>query len=786
MQNIESPFYQSRESHQLDWFEIVKQFQANATASSTRIQIQDLQKFKTPDEALKMQSHILDAATVVKAGFRPFMESLDLFEPWYARIKKKAVLKTIELKDIRQFCLEIISLDQVLQETATHWGRSLRSKLFKSSEPLSAIDQIITPRGEIRSDASETLFRLFREKESLSKTVQTTMDRLVHDHQMTSFLQDKYSTTREGRWVLPIRSGMQHHLPGVIHGSSQTKQTVYMEPEALVPLNNRLRQIEVEIEDEIERLLTELSVYLATKIDDFFQAKLILEEADLIIAIAQWVIRVDAKPFQFSENEILLSELKHPLLLTTKKEVIPNNVHLKTDKSILLLSGPNAGGKTVLLKSIGISAKLSQHGIPICAAENSLLPFFDNIKIGIGDSQNVEENLSTFAAHLKILQESAKLKGFKNLILIDEICGSTDPEEGSALARSFIEEFAASKVFAVITSHLSQLKTGWKPEQPILNGSMEFDNKLGRPTYNFLPGIAGESLALMTAKRVGIDLKIIDRAASYLSPENRKRLSQLEEIDQLKSDIQGLRAQLNKEIKKATSEKDKYESLLSQLQKEKDKQVEKVVTEYRDKIDEMISHVKAEQTFKKYQGLHDIKMQLPQIVKAKVGAESNTVGSAEEFSKAYPSGTKAFIISLGQDGVIQSEPNNRGEVYVLSNSMRLSIHWTDLKPAAKPVNQNAENIRRSGNVTVSLNDSERVLDFRGKTVEDAIQDLEVELDQAVLNKEDRIKIIHGHGTEALKKGVRTYLSRSVYVKKWKAGTSDSGGDGITWVELADE
>jgi DNA mismatch repair protein MutS2 len=774
-----------RDSYQLDWHEIVKQMQSFSTASCTRLNLQSLRPFSKASDALAMQSQILDATVVVRMGTRPFMESLDLFEPWYARLKKKAVLKTLELKDIRQFCLEVISLDQVFQESATAWGRNNQKKLFKASEPLSAIDQIITPRGEIRSDASETLYRLFREKETLSKQVQKSMDQLVHDHQMTSFLQDKYSTTREGRWVLPIRSGMQHFIPGVIHGSSQTKQTVYMEPETLVPLNNRLRQIEVEIEDEIERLLVELSGYLHSKNDDFYRAKLILEECDLIFCLAQWVILVDAKPFRFSDDEILLTELKHPLLVTAKKEVIPNNIHLKKDKSILILSGPNAGGKTVLLKSIGLSAKLSQHGIPIVAAENSILPFFEQIKVGIGDAQNVEENLSTFAGHLKVLQASAQLKGLKCLILVDEICGSTDPEEGSALARSFIESFAHNHVFAIITSHLSQLKTGWNPSHPILNGSMEFDNKLGRPTYNFLPGIAGESLALLTAKRVGIDQSIIERATSFLTPESRKRLSQIEEIDQLKTDIQSLRADLTKEVKKAASEKEKYQSLINQFDKEKEKQIQKLVSDYQAKIDDMIQSLKAEQTFKKYQSLHDIKMQLPQIVKAKVGVEANPIESAEDFAKKFPSGSKVQIVSLGQDGVVQSEPNSKGDVFVLSNSMRLAIHWSDLKPANKPLNPTTEILRRSTHSTLAPVDFERVLDLRGKTVQEAIDELESSLDQALYNKEERLKVIHGHGTEALKKGIRTFLSRSVYVKKWKAGTPETGGDGITWVELSE-
>jgi DNA mismatch repair protein MutS2 len=777
----------------LDWNDILKHIQGFATSGAGRMNISSLRAFSNPEEALKSVTNIFDAIELIQTGSRPFMEALDLYEPWYSRVKKNAVLKTLEIRDVRSFCLEVIALKEISQTVQNDWCQSLSQELMEATEPLSAIDQILTPRGDIRSDASETLYRLFREKENLSRQIETSLDKTVNAHQMQSLLQDKYVTTREGRWVLPIRSGMQHFMPGVIHGSSQTKQTVYMEPETIIPMNNRLRQVEVEIEDEIERLLTQLSNYLHSLSQAFAATRDAMEKADVCLAKAQWTIRIEGHEFSFAEDKILLNEVRHPLLVLSGRPVISNSVHLTPGKSILLLSGPNAGGKTVLLKSIGIAAQMARCGLPICAGERSEFPFFRDIEIGIGDSQSVGAELSTFAAHLKVLDQASKLSGPSNLILIDEICGATDPEEGSALARAFIENFSQAQVFGVITSHLGPLKAGWKPEDRVLNGSLEYDAKTGRPTYQFLQGVPGDSLAIQTAKRVGVPSNIIERSLQLLSPETRTRLSGIEEIDQLKADINTARDHLKKEQQRARFEKDKYEALSQKFQKEKDDLLAKAVKQAERKIEELIQQAKVDQTFKRHMTLQEIKRDLPEIVKSRPGP-ANTGGaeSAEDFAKKYPPGTKVFVPTLHQDGLVQSAPNSKGEVMILSNSLRLSLPWTELKPPEKASNPTAGLVRRStggkggGNVTVSLVEADKSLDLRGQTVEEAISNLEIQLDNSAAHKEDRIKIIHGHGTDTLKKAVRAYLSRSVYVKKWKAGSTEQGGDGITWAELADD
>ncbi len=770
----------------LDWTEILEQLEKFATSDFVRAQLREIKPLSTPELALQSFREISEAQSILSFGERPFMESLDLYPNWHSRLKRNGVLQTLELKDLRRFCLEAIALSEIISEMKGTWVTKIKSQLMDATGPLSAIDHIMSPGGEIRTDASEALYNLYREQSSQVKNLQTTLDRIVKKNDMESILQERFVTTREGRWVLPVKGGMQHAFDGIIHASSQSKQTVFMEPEEVIPLNNRLRQLDVEIEQEIERLLTSLSEYLSTQLNYFERTHDALANADYRLAQAKLSDVLDASVCKFSEVKLHLIDVRHPLLVLKSDKVVSNTVLLQDKERILLLSGPNAGGKTVLLKAVGLASHMACCGLPICAAEESTIPFFKTLTIGIGDSQSVDEALSTFAAHLKILGKAATLKGHENLLLIDEICGSTDPEEGSSLARSFIEKYASNQVFAVITSHLGPLKVGWEQGSGVTNGSLEYDQQSGLPTYKFFMGIPGRSLALLTARRVGVDEKILDRALELLSPEAKLEHSYLREIESLKEDLQRRQKDLENESRSARESKRKYLALIQNFRAERDQWLERIIKKTEKKIDTLIDQSNADQVFKRFEKLNQIKSEMPEIVKASTSSQlKRKIETVEEFEKAYPAGSMVHITSVGQEGIIQGRANAKGEIPVLSNSMRLMIHWNQLRAPQNMSNPTSQIIRRASTISVSLQDSERVVDVRGMRVDEAIGQLEIQLDAAALAGEDRIKIVHGHGTEALKKAVRSHLSRSVYVKKWKASPQEIGGDGVTWAELKD-
>ncbi|MEI7973742.1 MAG: Smr/MutS family protein, partial [Bdellovibrio sp.] len=500
--------------------------------------------------------------------------------------------------------------------------------------------------------------------------------------------------------------------------------------------------------------------------------------------------QVQAQRFEFSSEELALDRLVHPLLRLKPQPPIPNSLRLNTDKRILILSGPNAGGKTVLLKSLGLACHMARCGLPICAAEGSRAPFFSQISVVVGDAQSVESDLSTFAGHLRQLNEASEETSKPHLVLVDEICGSTDPEEGAALARSLIESFSNKGAFALITSHLSQLKSSWEANSPVLCGSMEFDSRTGRPSYHFLAGVPGDSLALQTASRVGVQNEILQRARELLSPSSRARLAQLDELQLLKEDLKRAQALLEKERLQLHQEKQTLQNRQAELEKSKSSELDKVRQEALKQVDELIALAKTENLFRKQASLVETRQKIIEIVKAPrpsppAGEASFMPQSLEEFRRDFPSGSRVFVPSLQSDAVIQGETNAKGLVFVLSQSMRLQIHWSELRAPRQMSNPTPQLVRRSGyaSVTSLPGDQERELDLRGKNIEEALQNLERELDLCLQNKTDRLRIIHGYGTEALKRAVRHFLSRSEYVKKWNAGSPEQGGDGITWVQL---
>lgn len=766
-----------------DWDQILTALKGMASCGTVRDLIEQLSPLKTTEQAIDSFGQIRDAQIALsRQQSKPQIQSIDNSAHWLERLNRNAVLKTSELREVRSFLEDTLSVKSFLMAAAeAPWCQNNLNQLLDGEPPLSAINHLITREDEIRTDASPKLFNLTQEKNQAIQQVQNILDHLVKEHQMEEVLQERFVTTREGRWVLPIKSGMKHSFDGIIHATSQTRQTVFMEPQETVPLNNRLRAIDLEIEAEIERLLIEVSDYLSSLKADFAQTQQLLIQTDLVLAKAQLALELKASACDFSSQELLLKDLRHPLLTLQGISVVANTVRLTRNQPILLLSGPNAGGKTVLLKAIGLAAHMARCGLFICAEEGSQLPFLTTLQTAIGDAQNVDHHLSTFAAHLQRLNGMAQLKGFHNLLLIDEICGSTDPEEGSALARSFIEEFVRRELFVVVTSHLGPLKTGWKNSQ-VINGSLAFDSEKGSPTYQLIMGVAGPSLALQTARRVGVSPLLVDRAFQLLSPEAKALHNHLQEFEEMKQNLQKTQAELNQQLRQAQSQKEKYQMLVEQFRREKDEWMRKYLKKSEKKVDDLIATSQAKNVLDRHTRLHQIKQELPQVVRVRAGEPTSpSISTISEFAKVAPQGTRVLIKSLNRMGIVESKPNTKGEVSVISDSMHIMVSWTDLRiqgATFAPANSALARPEKPGYGEC------REVDLRGKRVEEAIETLDQQMDSATLNSEDRIKIIHGHGTnDILKKAIRAHLSRSPYVKKWNAGGPTSGGDGISWVDF---
>lgn len=763
----------------IDWNQVVEYLQNNANSHIARERLSEITALSGPAEAYESFAEINQAYELLKfEGNRPRLESLDEFEKVLKRLEKNAKLDPLELVKTRHFFQDIFSLSRQLSDLDSEWANQFSEKLVDPRPILSYVDQLITSDGDIKTDASETLYKCFHEKKDLKNGIHNLLDRLVKQHELDSILQDKFVTTRDGRWVLPVKSGMQGKFEGIIHDTSQSKQTVFMEPQEVVKNNNRIKELDLMIEKEIDRLLREISDYLYEQYRDIEDCFSDLIDLDALFAKACLKKACKGNAVEFIEEDLNLKGLSNPILeikTDDEEEVVKNDLCLDPGKKTLILSGPNAGGKTILLKSLGLAAHMARCGLNIAVEEGSKIPFFKNIFISVGDAQNITEGLSTFAGHMKDLNEAANLDSEDTLILVDEICGSTDPEEGAALAKAFIDRYTENNSYAFITSHLGALKQNWRQDKVLTHASMEFDDENGKPIYKLIMGISGSSYALKTAKRIGVDERIIESALDHLSPESKERQRKLNDIDAIREELIKTQKQLRFELQQANEQKEKHKRLIDKFKAEKDKKLEKSIKAAEKRIDEELLAARD----KGGKSAFDIKAELPSIVKKK---EENIVETAEEFGVKFPPGTQVFATNIQKNAIIQSKPNNKGEVEILANSMKLSVSWKFLKSKDK----NEPKFKTPRVSTPKRKESESTsstLDLRGKMVEESLLAIDEFCDQALLSGIEKIKIIHGHGTQALKKAVRMHLAKATYSERWQSGGEYDGGDGVTWVFL---
>ena len=806
--------------------EVFKQIQTYCKTISGQQSLQNIQPFENQQKAKKHVQKVLEFKNLItKEGFNFSLVGLDTGHNWLRKVKKDQTLQVLELSDIRLFLEDIFDLRAILKNY-THYKvvESYLSRLLDPEDILSYIQIVVSPTGEINSDASEDLYKMFQDKKNLNQQVQNLLKKIVKDQDLENILQDRFVTTREGRMVLPVISGMRHDFQGIIHDSSHSKQTVFMEPQEVVPVNNKISEIESKIKAEIEKILREISHFIFLKFEQLESAYNTLVEIDALYAMSYFATLADLKDFNWSEDpKIYLPDLKHPMLQVESLEkelaekfqragagalaprkpaseldskppaggsqahsvgapsIVGNTVELDAKNRILLLSGPNAGGKTVLLKAIGLACQMATYGLPICSLDSAELPYIKQVFVSLGDEQNLEENLSSFGGHLVKLNEAAQLKGFETLVLIDEICGTTEAQEGSALARAFIEEFRSNSVFAVITSHLAPLRSHWS--DGVINGSMQYSPETQAPTYTFIMGLAGESMALPTARRYGVSPSIIQRALSHLTPEAQKKFSGLEEIETLKSKLIDLQGQYQLKLKDIEKREQQLADEKAKLDELKTVKLTEDLNEYQKKIEDLIKYDSIKSNFENKKNLEAIKQQMPKIVKYK--NENETEITRENFETKFPPGTAVFVKSLNRKGVVQSKINSKGEVTVLSESMRVQISYTDILPNSTGGTSVKNKIIPSTSNSSSAHDmTQKTLDLRGQSVDEALDALDLELDQAVQRGLLKLKIIHGHGEQdKLKKSIRTFLSRNTFIKSWLSGKAYNESDGVTIAEI---
>jgi DNA mismatch repair protein MutS2 len=688
-------------------------------------------------------------------------------------------------------------------------GDALPRRVDLARALLEAIDE----RGQLADGASGDLGHLRLRVAHLHVQLKARIDGLVSDPEVGPMLQDDYYTIREDRYVLPVRSGHKNHVPGIVHGWSQTAQTVFIEPQAVVEANNALRFAQADVEREVQRILTRLSARVGEAADDIVRAVEHLATLDLALAAAALSGEMDATaPIITDDATLALRRARHPLLVLEGVPVVPNDLQLGGGQRALVITGPNTGGKTVALKTAGLCVVMALCGLHVPCAFDSVVPRVPGLFTDIGDEQSLSAHLSTFSGHVANLRAILDVLLPGGLVLLDELVVGTDPVQGSALAQAIAEALVARGALAIITTHYEGLKALPFSDPRFRNGAMGIDGEGRLPTYRLRLDVPGTSSALVTARRLGLDPEIVDRAETLAGAQHRSLEAVLSRLErdaeaarQAKEALEADRRAGEKARRTAEDlERMWRERLKAGLQKERSAALTEA-RRLRDEIRRLKAQLEEPEMRKDVQKLAEQKSRAEKIIE-RVVAQEDAARAAQAGPAVPPSaltpGLKVYVVSLGCEGVVERAPDARGKVDVRAGLLAMKLDAGDLRLAsdkprppgppgaaaprapATPTPSPALRVSPGTWAEVTPQAPHNTVDVRGMRTHEAIAVTERFLDAQMEKEANAAYVIHGHGTGALKKELRQWLRTSGYARDFRPGEPHQGGDGVTAVLLA--
>lgn len=703
--------------------------------------------------------------------------------------------------------LELLRIAKLLETTSRvkSFGRlenSDREKdslddMFDGLQPLAnlynEIYRCILSEDEIADDASPALAKIRRSIRQTNDRVHTQLASLVNGSSRT-YLQDAVITMRNGRYCVPVKSEYKGQVPGMIHDQSSTGSTLFIEPMAIVKLNNELRELELQEQKAIEAVLAELSNMAAAENENIADNFRILTQLDFIFARAMLSKSYNGTEPIFNEKgHINIKKGRHPLL--DKKSVVPIDIWLGKDFRLLVITGPNTGGKTVSLKTVGLFTLMGQAGLHIPAFDHSELSVFDEVFADIGDEQSIEQSLSTFSSHMTHTVSILKEATDRSLVLFDELGAGTDPTEGAALAIAILNELHSRGTCTMATTHYSELKVFALTTPGVENGCCEFSVETLRPTYRLLIGVPGKSNAFAISGKLGLPEHIIEDARSRISEQD-------ESFEDLLSDLEHSRITIEKEQEELARYKAEAASLKAQLEKKQerlDSAKERILAEANEKAHTILREAKeyADETIKNFNkygkaagvSISDMERERTRLRERMNAAEKNMakktpakVKKAVD-PKALRVGDSVKVLSLNLKGTVSTLPDAKGNLFVQMGILRSQVNLRDIEPIDEPV-ITAPNFNRTGSGKIKMAKSSSVgieLNLLGKTSDEAISELDKYLDDAYIAHLPSVRIVHGKGTGALRKAVHNYLRRCKIVDEYHLGEFGEGDAGVTIV-----
>ena len=670
--------------------------------------------------------------------------------------------------------------------------------LFAGLEPLTPlleeIRRCILAEDEISDDASPALHSVRRTIRNINDKIHGAMNNLLNSSTTRSYLQDAVITMRNGRYCLPVKAEYKGQVPGMIHDQSSTGSTLFIEPMSVVKLNNDLKEAFLKEQEAIEAVLAELSnltaQYAAYLLDNYR----ILADLDFIFAKANLAkIQNGMAPIFNTEGRIRIRQGRHPLL--DPKKVVPIDVHLGDTFHLLIITGPNTGGKTVSLKTVGLFTLMGQAGLHIPAKDRSELAIFDDVYADIGDEQSIEQSLSTFSSHMTNIVSILKHATPQSLVLFDELCAGTDPDEGAALAISILDRLRQDGIRTMATTHYSEIKLYALSTTGVENACCEFSVQTLSPTYRLLIGIPGKSNAFAISSKIGLPADLIEDAKTRITKENENFEDVIADLEQSRLTIEKEQAEINRYKEEAASLKKQLEEKQERLNRSRDRvlqeanqQAAAILKEAKDLADETIRN------FHKYGKTHvdasAMEKDREKIRKKMAKAQSkSSIQKKEQVNHNVPKklrlGDSVKILSMNLKGTVHTLPDAKGNLFVQAGILRYQTNIRDLilvnddaTPAVHNTKTGAGKLKMSKSLSVSPE-----INLIGKTVDEALMELDKYLDDAYLAHLKSVRIVHGKGTGALRKAVQGHLKRQKYVKAFHLGEFGEGDAGVTIAEF---
>ncbi|MFT0802161.1 endonuclease MutS2 [Bacillus swezeyi] len=774
-------------------FHKVKEQLAEHTASSLgKEMLFELKPSRSLEEVKNLQEEVDEAGTVLRLkGNAPFGGLSDIRKA-LRRAEIGSMLSPAEFTEISGLLYAAKQMKHFLEGLFEDGVdipclHQYAEKLIPLSALEKDINSCIDDHGEVLDHASETLRGIRTQLRTLESRIRDRLESILRSSSAQKMLSDTIITIRNDRFVIPVKQEYRSSYGGIVHDQSSSGATLFIEPQAIVDMNNSLRQAKVNEKQEIERILRMLTEKTAEHTDELFYDVKILQTLDFIFAKAKYAKATRAvKPAVNRDGYVRLIQARHPLL--PADQVVPNDIELGGEFTTIVITGPNTGGKTVTLKTLGLLTLMAQSGLHVPAGEGSEIAVFDQVFADIGDEQSIEQSLSTFSSHMVNIVDILKDMTENSLVLFDELGAGTDPQEGAALAISILDEVYQTGARVIATTHYPELKAYGYNRDNVINASVEFDIETLSPTYKLLIGVPGRSNAFEISKRLGLPDHLIGRAKSEMTAEHnevdtmiasledsKKRAeTELAETETIRAEAQALHRDLQKQISEWQERKDRLYEEAEQKAAEKVKEAMKEA----DEIIQSLRMIKEDHKAFKDHELIEAKKRLEEAVPAFEKTKKPAKKKADK--RVLKPGDEVKVLTFGQKGTLL-EKTGADEWNVQIGILKMKVKEKDLeflKSAPEPEKQKSIAAVKGKEYHVSLE-----LDLRGERYENALHRVEKYLDDAVLAGYPRVSIIHGKGTGALRKGVQDLLKSHRNVKNSRFGEAGEGGSGVTIVEL---